>query len=148
MLTVHFLVLGVTNWFSMKSSNSVGSWLFMWLCWKLFFCQIHCWCNYVLMSMQILGCVSCSSGVLLALPLWDTRESNVFNPLVVFMQFCMWMCIGYFKVVLPVNCKTNVWISIFMHPPPFVIELLSGSSGGFRFRFVVGIQICFKDCDL
>ena len=148
MLTVHFLVLGVTNLILDEKFKFCWFLIVYVIVLEVVFCQIHCWCNYVLMSMQILGCVSCSSGVLLALPLWDTRESNVFNPLVVFMQFCMWMCIGYFKVVLPVNCKTNVWISIFMHPPPFFIELLSGSSGGFRFRFVVGIQICFKDCDL
>ena len=44
----------------------------------------------------------------------------------------------------------NKCMNISMHASAtvFFIELLSGSSGGFRFRFVVGIQICFKDCDL
>ena len=84
MLTVHFLVLGVTKLIFDEKFKFCWFLIVYVIVLEVVFCQIHCWCNYVLMSMQILGCVSCSSGVLLALPLWDTRESNVFNPLVVF----------------------------------------------------------------
>ena len=131
MLTVHFLVLGVIKLICDEKFKFCWFLIVYVIVLEVVFCQIHCWCNYVLMSMQILGCVSCSSGVLLALPLWDTRESNVFNPLLVFYEILhvnvYWLLQSCAASKFQNKCMN---FNIHASATVFFIELLSGSSGG------------------